>query len=355
MLIILDEETLLKAVGDRNVVKKQNATIYDVANRVGVSLATVSRVVNGNKNVRDSTKEKVLKAIDELGYQPNAVARGLASKKSTTIGIVMPDVTNLYYAELTRGINDVANMYHYDVLLTNTDDDPVRDVLAINSLESKQVDGIIFMGNELDQGVMKTIDALNIPVVLAGCVDAQKKLPSVNIDYIDAYYEITASLLRHGHENVALVMGSLDEAINRDYRLAGYTKALNEVGRQVDEKLLFTTGRDYQKTLELAPKVVASGATAMIVYDDVVAVALLNYLHDHHFDLPGQMELVTSNDTNYSIISRPQLTSIAQPKYDIGAVAMRMLTKLMNNEDLKEQAVKLPHTIVQRQTTHELN
>ena len=136
--------------------KKQTATIYDVASRVGVSLATVSRVVNGNSNVRESTKRKVLDAIEELGYHPNAVARGLASKKTTTIGVVMPDVTDMYYSELARGIDDVANMYHYDVLLTNTDEDPVRKQWLLIILPA-QVDGIIFMGNELDREVLKTI------------------------------------------------------------------------------------------------------------------------------------------------------------------------------------------------------
>ena len=146
--------------------KKSSATIYDVANRVGVSLATVSRVVNGNSNVRESTKRKVLDAIEELGYHPNAVARGLASKKTTTIGVVMPDVTDMYYSELARGIDDVANMYHYDVLLTNTDEDPVRETMAVNNLASKQVDGIIFMGNELDREVLNTIAGADAPVRL---------------------------------------------------------------------------------------------------------------------------------------------------------------------------------------------
>ena len=169
--------------------KKSSATIYDVANRVGVSLATVSRVVNGNSNVRESTKRKVLDAIEELGYHPNAVARGLASKKTTTIGVVMPDVTDMYYSELARGIDDVANMYHYDVLLTNTDEDPVRETMAVNNLASKQVDGIIFMGNELDREVLNTIAGADAPVVLAGSIDAEGQLPSVNVDYVKAVEE----------------------------------------------------------------------------------------------------------------------------------------------------------------------
>ena len=184
--------------------KKSSATIYDVANRVGVSLATVSRVVNGNSNVRESTKRKVLDAIEELGYHPNAVARGLASKKTTTIGVVMPDVTDMYYSELARGIDDVANMYHYDVLLTNTDEDPVRETMAVNNLASKQVDGIIFMGNELDREVLNTIAGADAPVVLAGSIDAEGQLPSVNIDYVKAVEEAVDTMVKNKHKRIAL-------------------------------------------------------------------------------------------------------------------------------------------------------
>ena len=208
--------------------KKNSATIYDVAHRVGVSLATVSRVVNGNSNVRDSTKRKVLDAIEELGYHPNAVARGLASKKTTTIGVVMPDITDVYYSELARGIDDVANMYHYDVLLTNTDEDPVRETMAVNNLASKQVDGIIFMGNELDHEVVNTISGVNAPVVLAGSVDSEKKLPSVNIDYVEAIKEAMEAVIKNGHDRVAIVTGPVEHAINGMHRLVGYKRHLKQ-------------------------------------------------------------------------------------------------------------------------------
>ncbi|MDF7626396.1 substrate-binding domain-containing protein [Lactobacillaceae bacterium L1_55_11] len=331
--------------------KKAHATIYDVANQVGVSLATVSRVVNGSNSVRDSTRQKVLAAIAELGYQPNAVARGLASKKTTTIGVVMPDVTNQFYAELTRGIDDVANMYHYDVLLTNTDDDPAREVMAINNLSNKQVDGMIFMDNELDERILKSLQALNIPVVLAGAVADVDSLPSVNIDYLDAFREVTSQMLTHGHEKVALVTDSLDRAINRSYRLKGYQVALADQQVSYDEHLVFDCIRDYQDGYALAPEIIAAGATAIVVYDDEVALGILNYFNDQGLQVPADFEIITANNTNYSVVARPQLTAIGQPKYDIGAVAMRMLTKLMDNQNLNERQVFLPHTMVWRQTT----
>ena len=331
--------------------KKSSATIYDVANRVGVSLATVSRVVNGNSNVRDSTKRKVLDAIEELGYHPNAVARGLASKKTTTIGVVMPDVTDMYYAELARGIDDVANMYHYDVLLTNTDEDPVRETMAVNNLSSKQVDGIIFMGNELDREVLNTIAAADAPVVLAGSVDSEGKLPSVNINYVNAIQEATETVINHGHRRVALVTGPMSHAINRLHRLVGYQAGLEAAGIDFDEGLLFTAHQDYAAGMQIAEKVLQAGANAVIAYDDEVALGIMNYVQEHGQRVPEDFEIITSNDTKFAIVTRPELTSIGQPKYDIGAVAMRMLTKLMNNEIIDDTQVQLPHTLERRGTT----
>ena len=331
--------------------KKSSATIYDVANRVGVSLATVSRVVNGNSNVRDSTKRKVLDAIEELGYHPNAVARGLASKKTTTIGVVMPDVTDMYYAELARGIDDVANMYHYDVLLTNTDEDPVRETMAVNNLSSKQVDGIIFMGNELDREVLNTIAAADAPVVLAGSVDSEGKLPSVNINYVKAIQEATETVINHGHRRVALVTGPMSHAINRLHRLVGYQAGLEAAGIEFDEGLLFTAHQDYAAGMQIAEKVLQAGANAVIAYDDEVALGIMNYVQEHGQRVPEDFEIITSNDTKFAIVTRPELTSIGQPKYDIGAVAMRMLTKLMNNEIIDDTQVQLPHTLERRGTT----
>ena len=331
--------------------KKSSATIYDVANRVGVSLATVSRVVNGNSNVRDSTKRKVLDAIEELGYHPNAVARGLASKKTTTIGVVMPDVTDMYYAELARGIDDVANMYHYDVLLTNTDEDPVRETMAVNNLSSKQVDGIIFMGNELDREVLNAIAAADAPVVLAGSVDSEGKLPSVNINYVNAIQEATETVINHGHRRVALVTGPMSHAINRLHRLVGYQAGLEAAGIEFDEGLLFTAHQDYAAGMQIAEKVLQAGANAVIAYDDEVALGIMNYVQEHGQRVPEDFEIITSNDTKFAIVTRPELTSIGQPKYDIGAVAMRMLMKLMNNEIIDDTQVQLPHTLERRGTT----
>ena len=143
-------------------------TIYDVAREAGVSMATVSRVVNGNKNVKENTRKKVLEVIERLDYRPNAVARGLASKKTTTVGVVIPNITNSYFSTLAKGIDDIAEMYKYNIVLANSDEDDDKEVSVVNNLFSKQVDGIIFMGYHLTEKIRSGFSRSRTPVVLAG-------------------------------------------------------------------------------------------------------------------------------------------------------------------------------------------
>ena len=131
------------------VCDEMNVTIYDVAREANVSMATVSRVVNGNPNVKPTTRKKVLEAIDRLGYRPNAVARGLASKKTTTVGVIIPDISNTFYAELARGIEDIATMYKYNIILSNSDQNKEKEFHLLNTMLGKQVDGIVFMGEDI--------------------------------------------------------------------------------------------------------------------------------------------------------------------------------------------------------------
>ena len=141
-------------------------TIYDVAREAKVSMATVYRVVNGNQNVKPSTRDKVNEVIKRLNYRPNAVARGLASKKTTTVGVIIPDISNVYYSELARGLEDIATMYKYHTIISNSDNDSDKEQEIFNNLLSKQVDGIIFLGGTLTDETVELIEKSSVPVVV---------------------------------------------------------------------------------------------------------------------------------------------------------------------------------------------
>ena len=325
-------------------------TIYDVAREAGVSMATVSRVVNCNKNVKENTRKKVLEVIDRLDYRPNAVARGLASKRTTTVGVVIPDITNTYFAALAKGIDDIAEMYKYNIVLANSDEDDEKEVAVVNTLFSKQVDGIIFMGYHLTEKIRSEFSRSRTPVVLAGTVDVEHQLPSVNIDYKNATADAVRHLLKR-NKKIAFVSGPLVDDINGKIRLVGYKEALKAAGVNYSEGLVFESKYRYDDGYALAERLVSSKATAAIVTGDEWAAGLLNGLADHGVSVPEDFEIITSDDSQIARFTRPSLTTIAQPLYDLGAISMRMLTKIMHKEELEEREVLLPHGLTERKST----
>ena len=328
----------------------ETITIYDVAREAGVSMATVSRVVNGNKNVKENTRKKVLEVIDRLDYRPNAVARGLASKKTTTVGVVIPNIANSYFATLARGIDDIATMYKYNIVLASSDENDDHEVTVINSLFAKQVDGIIFMGYHLTEKIRAEFSRTRTPIVLAGTVDLEHQLPSVNIDY-KAAVEDSITQLAKNNEKVAFVSGPLIDDINGKLRLAGYKAGLEKNNLRYNEGLVFEAKYSYKDGFDLAQRVLNSGATAAYVGEYELAAGLLNGLFAAGKSVPEDFEIITSNDSPITSYTRPNLSSINHPLYDLGAVSMRMLTKIMNKEELEEKDVILNHGITLRQST----
>ncbi|GLL51659.1 catabolite control protein A [Tetragenococcus halophilus] len=331
--------------------EKQTITIYDVAREANVSMATVSRVVNGNPNVKPATRKKVLDVIDRLDYRPNAVARGLASKKTTTIGVIIPDVSNMFFSSLARGIDDIATMYKYNIILANSDGDSNKEVQVLNNLLAKQVDGIIFMGHRITEEVRGEFSRSKTPVVLAGSIDSDEQVGSVNIDYTKATKEAVSLLAKNGHEKIAFVSGALIDAINGQNRLNGYKEGLKENNLEYNEGMIFEAPYEFKEGLALVDRILNSGATAAYITDDELAIGVLDGLYDAGVKVPEDFEIITSNNTLLTDVTRPRLSSVTQPLYDIGAVATRLLTKLMNKEEIEQKTIVLPSSIMEKGST----
>ncbi|GLB46697.1 catabolite control protein A [Philodulcilactobacillus myokoensis] len=334
--------------------EKQTVTIYDVAHKANVSMATVSRVVNGNSNVKPNTRNKVLDVINQLKYHPNAVARGLASKKTTTVGVIIPDVTDMYFASLARGIDDIAAMYKYNIILANSDGKEGKEIHVLNTLLAKQVDGIIFMGNNITDKLRKQFQSTSVPIVLAGSVDIKETEPSINIDYIKAVSEAVNDLVQNGNQKIAFISGPLNQDINSKYRLKGYRYALSKNHITYDQQLVYGIKHSddlYKVGEKLAQSLIDNHITAAIISDDELAVGVLNGMKAHNVKIPQDFEIITSNDTKLTRMVRPQLSSITQPLYDIGAVAMRLLTKIMDNKKIDDKNILLHYRLVKRDST----
>lgn len=330
-----------------------NVTIYDVAREANVSMATVSRVVNGNPNVKPTTRKKVLEAIERLGYRPNAVARGLASKKTTTVGVVIPDVSSTFYSELARGIEDIATMYKYNIILSNSDQNKEKELHLLNTLLGKQVDGIVFMSGNITEEHVEEFKRSPVPIVLASTFDENNELPSVNINYEQAAYDAVKFLIDKGHKHIAYVSGPMEEPVNKVKKLKGYIRALEDAGIKYDEQFVVEGDYSYEsgieafdKVLELSPK-----PTAIFVGTDEMALGVIHAAQDKGYEIPKDFDVIGFDNTRLATMVRPRLTTVVQPSYDIGAVAMRLLTKLMNKEEVDNHIVELPHRIEIRQST----
>lgn len=330
-----------------------NITIYDVAREANVSMATVSRVVNGNPNVKPATRKKVLEVIERLGYRPNAVARGLASKKTTTVGVIIPDISNPFFAELARGIEDIATMYKYNIILSNSDQNKDKELHLLNTMLGKQVDGIVFMGGNISEEHVAEFKRSPAPIVLAGSLEDSEQVPSVNIDYEQATFDAVNTFIEKGHKRIAMVIGPFHEPINKEKKLVGYQKALEAAGISVDEALIVEGDYTYDSGIEAFDKLIelSEKPTAIYVGSDEMAVGVVHGAQDKGYNVPGDFEVISSDNTRISLMVRPQLTTVIQPLYDIGAVAMRLLTKFMNKEKVSEHTVVLPHRIELRSST----
>ncbi|MED1781331.1 catabolite control protein A [Brevibacillus fortis] len=328
-------------------------TIYDVAREAGVSMATVSRVVNGNPNVKPLTRKKVLAAIERLGYRPNAVARGLASKKTTTVGVIIPDISSLFFSELARGIEDIATMYKYNIILCNSDQRMEKELQLINTLLEKQVDGLLFLGAEIKEDHLQALTSTSVPTVLAATRDADNVLPSVSIDHFQAAYDATEALVARGHKRIAMIAGPANDPLAGLMRYEGYKKALKDAGIELDEELIATGNYFYESGLSTTKAFLAlkNPPTAIFAANDEMAIGAIHAIQDSGLNVPGDIEVIGHDNIRLVEMVRPRLTSVVQPMYDIGAVAMRLLTKYMNNENVEEHVVLLPHRIEYREST----
>ena len=329
-----------------------NTTIYDVAGAAKVSLATVSRVMNNPEKVNPETREKVLRVIKELGYRPNAIARGLASRKTTTIGIVMADVSRSATAQLLGGIQDVAKKYEYSIKIFSIGAD--EDITeAMRAVIAEQVDGILFLNDELDKEQIKiAIDYIKesmIPVVLSNVFYDDEEVPSVAINYEMATYEITKRMLEYGRKNVYLFSTARKYSVN-ERKEAGYLDAMKEAG--LEPKIFRTSGDVSINSLHFKEFFQDNKVDGVIAVRDSIAISFMNVAQDHGVRIPEEISVVGLQNTKYSILSRPNLTCVDTPVYDIGAVSMRLLTKYMKQEEIGTNRILLPYRFIRRNTTN---
>ncbi|MCL6625040.1 substrate-binding domain-containing protein [Alicyclobacillus shizuokensis] len=323
-------------------------TIYDVAREAKVSMATVSRVLNGTAVVKEETKKRVLDAIAALGYRPNAVARGLASKKTQTIGVIVPDVSAAFVAEVVRGIEDIAAMYAYQIILTNSDSQLEREIDLVGTMWEKQVDGIIYMTDKLRKEHISAFEQAQIPVVLCATEDPERRIPSVNIDNRQAGADAGQYLIQRGCKHIAFVTVEEGRSVLSDRRGRGLQASLQ------GQPLIRIETRDgrYESALPRIQQALKEyEIDGIVAASDELGLASIHAAQDLGRSLPEDIKVIAFDNTRLAEMVRPKMSVIAQPMYDFGAVSMRLLTKFLRDEPVDNYTVILQHDIVERLST----
>lgn len=328
----------------------KRVTIYDVAKDAGVSLATVSRVINGSDVVKGPTRDKVEAAIDKLGYKPNAIAQGLALQKTTTIGLVIPEASFTYTGQIINGVIAVAGMYNYNIMLHTTTEGitDIKDI--IETIIKSHVDGVVIYNDKLLENEMDTLSKYNIPIVIIGNKISGKSICSVYADIEKAVYELSMKYLESGKTDIAIIQDrknkySVTQMIN------GVTRAFKEKGLKFDNYLEipdeYRTSYDYLKAYLKDHK-----HDLIIANRDSQAMAVINAAKENNIDIPSEMEVVCVIDTKYNSMVRPQISSFAIPSYDLGMVSMRVMTKMLKEDEIDEHEIELSYLFTPRQSTN---
>lgn len=324
-------------------------TIYDVAKEADVSLATVSRVINHSSVVREDTKKRVEEAIERLGFKPNAVAQGLALQKTTTIALVVSETSLSYTGYMINGLMDVAKIYGYNIILhTTTEGITEMDELIENIIKSR-VDGAVIFNDKLTENELQTMSNYQLPLVIVGNRISRDKVCSVFVDLSKAAYELASSYLEKGIKDIVLIEDRKNQSQTQQL-CAGLTKAFQKYGVESDP--LLRIPRENRTTYFFLKNYFKEHKhQVMIANRDSHALAILNAASEANISIPEETEVVCVYDSKYNSMIRPTISSFNIPAYDLGAVAMRVMTKLLNEDDVVDKEIELNYVYNPRQST----
>lgn len=324
--------------------------IYDIAGAAGVSLATVSRVLNHPDKVKEATRNKVLKIINDKGYKPNANARGLASRHSTTVAVVIPELSRASVAEMIQGIDDAAKKYGYTIrLFINKDPENERELWS--EVIASSVEGILFMNDEMTKEIYQMIDYTPVPVVFVNALSKKDTIGSVCVDYEECAYDITNKMIGKGNKNIIFV-GTEHKYTLNEMKQKGYVRAMNEAG--LEPKLYYSSGDIAKNEKYFGDLLDENKPDVALVVRDSMAISLMNVAQKRGIKVPDSLQVIGFQNTRYALLSNPKLTCAEIPIYDMGSNAMSYLTKLMKEENFKHkkaEKILLPYDIIWREST----
>lgn len=332
-------------------------TMEYIARMANVSKATVSRVINGKtEGVGEETRQRVLEVINEYGYMPNLVARGVSTARTKTIGLVIPDITNPFFSEVVSAVEMNLRKRGYAVLLCNTSGSVQYEEQSIRSLLARQMDGIILATSheeKRDAGLQPM--KLDVPCVLVDRKsDAIAYDAGIFVDNEYVFFRTTCQLLQHGNRRIAFIKGP-DNLSTTQERIRGYLSALQQYDIPLDEALItagdYSFQSGYDAIMALHEKNV--GFSAVISSNDLMALGALEALRDLHISVPAEVEVIGCDNIYASKVMSPALTTVDQPLKQIGETAAKVMLDLISGQKVSPKNVRLDAKIVVRASTRQ--
>lgn len=329
-------------------------TIKDVAKLAGVSISTVSRVMNNSKPVSPESRRKVEDAIKKLDFKRNELARSLVMKRSNLIGVLVKDLGIPYMAQIVRGVEEIGRMYKYDVLLNSSYGDSEQEKSIIDFMLRKQAEAIVIITENTNPELIFKMKENNNTFILLDKY-YRGEYNTVTIDYELASEKMTRHLIEMGHEKIIFISQDEDTSLI-NFKEQGYIKAMEENG--LETKIIKVDTFEFYEGYKIGPeieKLYEEGFTCAYAFQDSVALSLINYLQNKGISVPEDFSVAGFSDISFSRDYEPSLTTIHEPNYDIGAVAMRRIVKqLREEEDIKEN-IYLPVQLIKRDSIKDLN
>lgn len=326
-------------------------SIHDVAERAGVSAATVSHVLNATRFVSDKTRNRVLTAINDLGYIPSAAARSLRSRRTRTLALVVSDIENPYFTEVVRAAERRAAEAGYTMVLGNTDEALDRERTVLRALLEQRVDGILLAPvsgiNEMDH--LRQVQERGVPLVLLNRRLAEIPAPSVTADNATGSYELTKYAIAQGHRRIGVIHGRLDTSTTQE-RLAGYRRALAEAGIPEEEELMVLGGSKAEPACLAAHQLLAQRPrpTCLYAFNNLMTEGMLLAVREERLTCPEEVSLVGFDDFRAARTVTPALTVVAQPTYEIGRGATEILLRQLNGDAVAD--LQLPTQLIVRES-----
>ncbi|MCI1734424.1 MAG: LacI family transcriptional regulator [Bacilli bacterium] len=334
---------------DNKKMYKDRVTIYEVAKVSGVSLATVSRVINNHTNVTEKTKKAVNDAIQKLGYKPSALAQGLANSRSTNIGIMIPSTGYNYVSNMLDGMIDVAKIYGYITSIFITKRTKEDAAAVIESLIKSHVDGAVIYDDELGTDEIRSIQNYHIPLIVIGHDMEGEALGSIEIEYKDPVMDVVKEYLLSGHDDVYLL-----DIVNQGKMLDEIRDGLVEYGKANGKHIQSVTFNDSYGIVYAGMKEFFKDHRSgyFVCPRDSLAAAVVNAAKDNGLSCPGDVQVLAEIGSKYSYIIRPEISSFSIDMFKVGSIAVRMLTKLLDNSaTAKDKTFRIRAVFNKRETT----